>query len=112
MISIVVKFTVRPDCSDEWLERIDAFTQATRKEAGNLWFEWSRNVDNPDQFVLIEGFLDAEAGAAHVDSAHFNQTMREAPSMLVATPEILYAEIPGTQWSPLAEMAVSENGSA
>jgi hypothetical protein len=32
--------------------------------------------------------------------------------MLVNTPEILYAEIPGTEWSLLAEMSVPESGSA
>jgi hypothetical protein len=47
LISIVVKFNVRPDCSDEWIERIHDFTVATRGEAGNLWFEWSRNVEIP-----------------------------------------------------------------
>ncbi len=112
MISIVVKFNVRPECSDEWIDRISAFTQATRQEPGNLWFEWSRNVENPDRFVLIEGFRDADAGAEHVTSEHFQEAIRQAPSMLVDTPEILYAELPGTEWSLLAEMAVPESGSA
>ncbi len=109
MISIVVKFNVRSDRSDEWIERINEFTLATREEAGNLWFEWSRSVENRDQFVLIEGFVDADAGAAHVNSEHFKEAIREAPSMLVNTPQILYAEIPGTEWSLLAEMSVPES---
>ena len=112
MISIVVKFNVRPECSDEWIDRISAFTQATRQEPGNLWFDWSRNVENPDQFVLLEGFRDADAGAEHVNSEHFKEAIRQAPSMLVHTPEILYAEIPGMEWSPLAEMSVPGGGSA
>ena len=29
--------------------------------------------------------------------------------MLVNTPQILYAEIPGTEWSLLAEMSVPES---
>jgi hypothetical protein len=32
--------------------------------------------------------------------------------MLVDTPEILYAELPGTEWSLLAKMSVPESGSA
>jgi quinol monooxygenase YgiN len=111
MISIVVKFNVRPECSDEWIDRINAFTQATRQEPGNLWFDWSRNVENPDQFVLIEGFRDADAGAEHVNSEHFKEAIRQAPAMLVNTPEILYAEIPGTDWSALAEMSVPDGAS-
>jgi quinol monooxygenase YgiN len=112
MISIVVKFNVRPECSDEWIDRIGDFTRATRREPGNLWFDWSRSVDNPDQFVLIEGFRDADAGAEHVGSEHFKEAIREAPSMLAKTPEILYAEIPGTEWSSLVEMSVPDAASA
>jgi quinol monooxygenase YgiN len=111
MISIVVNSNVRPDRSDEWIDRISDFTQAPRQEPGNLWFEWSQSVENPNRFVLIEGFRDADAGAEHVTSDHFQEAIRQAPSMLVDTPEILYAEPPGTEWSPLAEMAVPGNGS-
>jgi quinol monooxygenase YgiN len=112
MISIVVKFNVRPECSDDWIDRISDFTQATRAEPGNLWFEWSRSVDNPHQFVLIEGFRDAGAGAEHVNSEHFKKAIQQAPSMLVDTPVILYAELPGTEWSLLAEMSVPGDASA
>ena len=77
-----------------------------------LWFEWFRNVESPDRFVPIEGFRDADAGAEHVNSEHFKEAIRLAPSMLVDTPEILYAELPGTEWSLLAEMSVPESGSA
>jgi quinol monooxygenase YgiN len=109
MISIVVKFNVRPECSDEWLNWISDFTSGTRQESGNLWFEWSRGVENPNRFVLIEGFRDANAGAEHVNSEHFKRAIAQAPSMLVNTPEILYTEIPGTEWSLLAEMSVPED---
>jgi len=106
MIFIVAKFTVRPAYSDAWLERVSAFTQATRREPGNLWFEWSRSVEEPDQFVLLEAFRDAEAGAAHVQSAHFTQAIRDLPPLLAGTPDIVNVEVPGTDWSKLAEMAL------
>ena len=60
-------------------------------------------METPDR--LLEGFRDADAGAAYVNSNHFKEAMRRAPAMLVETPELLYAEVPGTEWSPLVEMA-------
>jgi quinol monooxygenase YgiN len=108
MIAIVVKFNVRPEHGDTWLDRIGEFTHATRQESGNLWFEWSRSVENPNQFVLIEGFRDSDAGADHVNSEHFKEAVRQMPSMLVDTPKILYAELPGTEWSLLAEISVPD----
>jgi quinol monooxygenase YgiN len=111
MIFIVVRFTVRPEYSDQWLERVSAFTQATRQEPGNLWFEWSRSVDNPNQFVLLEAFRDAQAGVEHVSSGHFKAAITEQPSMLAGTPDIVNVEIPGTEWSKLAEMSVPDGDS-
>jgi quinol monooxygenase YgiN len=112
MIFIVVKFTVRPEYRDEWVDRVSDFTQSTRQEPGNLWFEWSRSVENPDQFVLLEAFRDAEAGGEHVRSEHFKAAIREQPSMLAKIPEIVNVEVPGTDWSKLAEMSVPDTNSS
>ncbi len=111
MIFIVAKFTVRPEYSDQWLERVSSFTQSTRQEPGNVWFEWSRSVENPDQFVLIEAFRDAEAGTEHVNSEHFKRATSDLPSMLVETPDIVNVAVPGTDWSKLAEMSVPDSNS-
>ena len=62
MIFIVVKFKVKPDWSERWLGLVDSFTQATRQEPGNLWFDWSRSVEDPNEFVLVEAFKDDAAG--------------------------------------------------
>lgn len=107
MIFIVVKFRVRPEYSQQWMDKVHAFTEATRSEPGNLWFDWSRSVDDPKQYVLVEAFSDAEAGGAHVNSAHFAEAMRSLPPLLSATPEIINVETDGQQWSKMAEMAVA-----
>lgn len=106
MIFIVVKFEVRPEYSDSWLDRVDDFTKATRGEPGNLWFEWSRSVEDENEFVLLEAFRAAEAGAAHVSSDHFRAAMASMPPLLASTPRIVNTEVPGTQWSALGEMSV------
>lgn len=109
MILIVAKFTVRPEYRDQFPELVRGFTEATRQEPGNLWFEWSRSLDNPNQFVLIEAFRDGQAGAAHVQSDHFKQATRNTPALLVETPQVINVEVPGTEWSPLTEMSVPDS---
>jgi quinol monooxygenase YgiN len=104
MIFVVVKFTIRVERSDEWLSLIDDFTQATRQEAGNIFFEWSRNVDDPHQFVLLEAFESGEAGEAHVNSEHFRTAMGWIPNVIVKTPEIVNVEVPQHGWGPMAEL--------
>ncbi|MEV8016779.1 putative quinol monooxygenase [Streptomyces sp. NPDC086554] len=105
MIFIAVKFTVRPEYSDSWLERTAAFTAATRAEEGNLFYDWSRSVDDPNQFVLLEGFASQEAGAAHVNSDHFKAGMETMSELIAATPEIIHIEIPGSSWSEMGELS-------
>ena len=78
MIFIVVKWTIKPERSGDWLSLVDDFTKATRSEPGNIFFEWSKSVDNPNQFVLVEAFQD-DAAAAHVNSEHFKTFVGWAP---------------------------------
>ena len=106
MIFIVAKFTVRPEYSEEWLERVRSFTQATRQEPGNLWFEWSRSLENSHEYVLVEAFRDGDAGAAHVQSEHFRQAQQDLPQHLTATPKIVSVSVDQDDWSELGEMRV------
>jgi quinol monooxygenase YgiN len=108
MIVITVKFRARPEFADGWAGVVDDFTRAVRAEPGNLWFEWSRSLDNPYEFVLIEAFRDEHAGAAHVNSRHFRTAMAELPQYISETPRVINANVEGDDWSPLAEMTVPE----
>ncbi|MFB7948480.1 putative quinol monooxygenase [Kitasatospora phosalacinea] len=105
MIFIAVKFTVRPEHSADWIERVAEFTSATRAEEGNVFFEWSRSVDDPHQYVLLEAFRDGEAGGRHVESEHFKAAMAWMPDFITRTPEIVNVEVPGTGWSAMAELS-------
>ena len=74
-----------------------------RSEPGNIFFEWSRSVENADQFVLVEAFQD-DAAAAHVNSDHFKKFVAWAPDYVDESPQIINATIPGTDWSRMAEV--------
>jgi quinol monooxygenase YgiN len=108
MIFIVVKFPVRPQRIEDWLDRSGEFAAAVRDEPGCLWFDFSRSLEDPNEFVLIEAFRDAEAGAEHVSTPHFTTAMKELPPLLTGVPKIINVEVPGTEWSELAEMAAAE----
>ena len=106
MIFITARFLVRPEHADRWPEISREFTEATRAEPGCLWFDWSRSLDDPNEYVLVEAFRDDEAGAAHVGSEHFQAAQSHLPPHLAATPRIVNTTVPGTEWSELGEMAV------
>jgi quinol monooxygenase YgiN len=105
MIFICVKWKVKPEYADRWPELSRDFTESTRAEEGNLFFEWSRSVDDPDQYVLIEAFKD-DAAEAHVTSEHFKRAQAELPQYVVETPHIRNKQIPGEHWDRLSEFEV------
>jgi quinol monooxygenase YgiN len=106
MIFITAKFKIRPEDADKWPQIAAEFTQATRSEPGCLWFDWSRSVDDPTEYVLVEAFADDESGAAHVGSDHFRAAQATLPPHLVETPRIVNVSVPQDDWSLLGEMAV------
>lgn len=110
MIFITAKFRVRPEDADRWPQIAAEFTRSTRAEPGCLWFEWSRSVEDPTEYVLVEAFRDDEAGAAHVGSEHFAKARETLPPHLAETPRIVNANVAQQDWSELGEMAVSSDG--
>jgi quinol monooxygenase YgiN len=106
MIFITARFRVKPEHADEWVELTRGLTEATRAEPGCLWFDWSRSVEDPTEYVLVEAFRDGDAGAAHVQSEHFVTATGTLPRYLAATPRIVNFTVPQDDWSELDEMAV------
>jgi quinol monooxygenase YgiN len=105
VIFIVVKFRARPEYSGQWMDLVADFTRATRAEPGNLFFDWSRSVDSPNEFVLLEAFADGDAGAEHVNSEHFKTAMATLPQVIASKPQIINVEIPGAQgFGEMAEL--------
>ena len=108
MIFIVVKFTPKPEYADTFAEKAADFTAATRAEPGNLWFEWSKSVDEDGVYVLVEAFADG-AAEAHVQSQHFIDATDSAtglPQYLAKTPDIVNFQLPGESWSKMGEMQI------
>jgi quinol monooxygenase YgiN len=107
MIFIAAKWQVKPDDADRWPEIVRHFTEGCRAEPGCLWFDWSRSVDDPTEYVLVEAFRDSDAGAAHVQSDHFKLAQKTLPQHLRSTPKIVNVSPDQNDWSELGEFAVT-----
>lgn len=105
MIFIVVKYDVKPESVEEFPEAVCAFTEAVRDEPGNLWFEWSKNLEKDNEFVLIEAFTD-EGAEPHVKSDHFAAGLEAMRPHLASTPKIISRKIDGEGWDEMGELQV------
>ncbi|MDY3127406.1 MAG: putative quinol monooxygenase [Corynebacterium sp.] len=103
MILINVKFHVKPEYAETFLDEVKWFTQACNAEEGCLWFKFYRDPEDPQRYLLIEAFEDG-ADEAHVNSDHFQRATKEMPKYLVETPDIVNTKIPGkSEWDKMAE---------
>jgi quinol monooxygenase YgiN len=102
MIFIVTKNRARRKFADDWPSLVEDFTTATRAEPGNLFFDWYRSVEDPNEYLLVEAFTDRAAGEAHVNSAHFQAAGVVLSKLLAAVPEIINVEVPDG-WSLVSE---------
>ncbi len=69
-----------------------------------MWFDWSRSLEDPSEYVLVEGFRDGDAGKEHVTSEHFKTFLANAPQALASRPHIISQTIDATGWSEMGEM--------
>lgn len=106
MIFIVVKFPVKPEHSAQWPEISREFTEATRAEPGNLFFDWYRSPESPNTFLLCEAFREGDAPAQHVNSDHFAEFTGSAARYLERTPRIINTTAEGEEWGTMGEITV------
>ena len=105
MILINVKWTVKPEYAEQFPSLVKEFTDAVRREPGNIFFEWARHLEEDNTYVLVEAFQD-DAAEAHVTSDHFKAAQAELPPYVVETPQIRNMQIPGDHWDTLGEFEV------
>ena len=105
MILITVKFPIREDRLQEWHDLSSSYAEAVSAEPGCVFFEFSRSVAEPNTFVAIEGFRDADAGAEHMSQDHVARFMSEMPDIVSAHPQIIYVDAPGVEgFVPMGEI--------
>jgi quinol monooxygenase YgiN len=108
MIFITAKFSVRPEYADDWPQIAAELTEGTRSEPGCLWFDWSRSLADPNEYVLVEAFRDDAANAVHEQSDHFKKARQSLPPHLTRTSRIVRVTIPQDDWSLSTNIVVPE----
>jgi quinol monooxygenase YgiN len=104
MILINIKMEIRPEKMDEWLALADSYARDVNSEDGCLFFQFSRSLTNDNEFVCIEGFKDAEAGAAHVKQPYVTKFFDSAPDLVATQPQIIYIDSPHDGFGPMGEI--------
>lgn len=71
MIVTCVYIHVLPGTADKFIEATVLNHRETRKEPGNIRFDFIRQEDDPDKFMLYEVFESDQAVADHKMTTHY-----------------------------------------
>jgi quinol monooxygenase YgiN len=104
MILINIKMQIRPEKMEEWLALADSYAKDVNSEDGCLFFQFARSLTNDNEFVCIEGFTDAEAGATHVKHPYVTKFFDTAADLVATQPQIIYIDTPHHGFGPMAEI--------
>ncbi|MEJ4112666.1 putative quinol monooxygenase [Corynebacterium kroppenstedtii] len=112
MIFINVRFRPKQEFLESFREQMDEFTQACRQEPGCVFFQWYRNTDDLNEYILVEAYEDAEAGKAHAESDHFAAGIAAMNDLLESTPAIINTTIEGrVGWDDMSEVTIDDDAS-
>ena len=71
MIVTCVYVHVKTEATDRFIEATLANHKQSVKEPGNLRFDFVREVENPDRFMIYEAYESDEAAADHKKTPHY-----------------------------------------
>jgi quinol monooxygenase YgiN len=104
MILINITMQIRPEKMDTWLALAGSYAKDVNSEDGCLFFQFARSLTNDNEFVCIEGFKDAAAGATHVKQQHVKNFFEATPHLVATQPQIIYIDTPHDGFGPMGEI--------
>lgn len=88
MFALVVRFTVRSECLDDFDALVERTLVGIGEEPGTLVYLTHERSDVPNERIFYEAYADAEAFAAHERYEHTKRFLADRADYLAAEPEV------------------------
>ena len=85
---VIARFLARDGHAEEAADLLRGFLEPSRAEDGCLFYDLYRDQENRNLFVIVDGWRDDAAFAAHAASAHVARTLAALAPHLDAEPVI------------------------
>jgi quinol monooxygenase YgiN len=72
-LQVIAHYHVKPGHGESVAALLGELAVATRGEPKNLYYDYFRSPANPDHFVILEQYSDANGLAEHRETAHFQR---------------------------------------
>ena len=80
-VRVVARDHLKPECKEEAFKLLKELIEATRKEEGNISYQYCQDVNDPYYFAMIECWETEEALQAHLKSEHFTRIIPKLGGM-------------------------------
>ncbi len=90
---IVAHFHARPGCAGQVEPLLRGFVAPSRAEDGCLFYDLCRDSDDPDLFVIVDGWRDHAAFEAHAATRRIADTLAALEPLLRQPPAIAKLEL-------------------
>jgi quinol monooxygenase YgiN len=70
-LQVIAHYFAKPGNGDAIVKPLTELAAATRAEPNNLYYEFFRSPADPDHFVILEQYSDADGLTAHRETPHF-----------------------------------------
>lgn len=88
MVTVIVRVKAIEERRKEFLTLVSEFVEKTRKEEGCTAHEFLQDVNNKNNFVFVEKWVDEEAVNRHNNSDHFVRIIGQLRNLEEKEPEI------------------------
>ncbi|WGS52227.1 antibiotic biosynthesis monooxygenase [Paraburkholderia sp. D15] len=72
-LQVIAHYFAQPGNGDALVRPLTELAAATRGEPKNLYYEFFRSPLDPDHFVILEKYSDANGLAEHRETEHFQR---------------------------------------
>ena len=98
MITFIARMKVKPQNGPEFEELMTAVRDMTLKhEPGVAYYAWSKGVDEPDTYLVVEVYRDAAAQSAHMATEWVKASLPKSASLIEGKPDIKQYVVPGCE---------------
>lgn len=89
MITFIAHLRVPPENAAAFEELLAHVRKMTHEhEPGVAYYEFARSVDEPDTYVVVEVYRDAEVQAAHMATAWVTESLPRSMQLIEGKPHI------------------------
>lgn len=92
MLIVHATLPILPEKREEFLDAVGGLVAASNEEEGVLEYRLVESADTPNDFMMIERYVDEAAFAAHLAAPHFGAAAQHLAGWVSRAPQIVKYE--------------------